>query len=362
MAITAASAAPVLKRRRLLSSSFTFLMKYLFPAFWMVAFGFATLASLVDDAYRGENGVPDLAFCAIWLVGSIVLVICSRAIKRVETDDSDLYISNFLQEIKVPLSNVIAVSENRWISQRPVTIRFRSPTRFGPSVVFIPVSLWFGFWSAHPVVAELRRLAGIEHAEAVPLVPLSPAATRIPGSRWTAAKLAGWDKANPGTFLKVNLTFGLLAAISNGLAVVSGSRGLPPMLVEVARDVVLPICGMLVLSGLYGLAQPDARRAVLRLHGALLLAAAMLLVFWMAQITLDGIARHTGFGWSPGLTELSVSYAVFLFTRFTLREDAHRSPLIFYLPALVVIPVMVLDIGVISRFIQMVFFTPFTDL
>jgi hypothetical protein len=119
---------------------------------------------------------------------------------------------------------------------------------------------------------------------------------------------------------------------------------------------------MLVLSGLYGLAQPDARRAVLRLHGALLMAAAMLLVFWMAQITLDGIARHTGFGWSPGLTELSVSYAVFLFTRFTLREDAHRSPLIFYLPALVVIPVMVLDIGVISRFIQMVFFTPFTDL
>ncbi len=333
-------------------------MKYLFPLLWILGFGFGAW-EVLDRYLKGDrHSPPPVVFIAIWLIGSIVLLIYCRAIKRVAVDDTNLYISNFLQEIAVPLSNVEAVSENRWINQRPVTIRLRSPIRFGKSVLFIPTARLFGLWSANPLVAELRTLAGIGHAEPLPVVPLSAAAARIPGANFIAGKLAAWDRANPKTFITVNVVLCLLAGFSNGVAVLSGGRGIAPLILEVVRDVVLPICAVVVLSGLFGLAQPDTRRAVLRIHGALLLIAALLLVMWMAEINLDGIPRHTPFGWSPGFSELFVCYTMFLATRFTLREDAHKGALVFYLPAWILIPVIVLDVGVTLRFFQLFFSVP----
>jgi len=74
-------------------------------------------------------------------------------------DDRALYISNYAKEIAVPLANVAEVTENRWINIHPVTITFHSDTAFGSQIVFMPKTRWFGFWSSHPVVDEIRTAA-----------------------------------------------------------------------------------------------------------------------------------------------------------------------------------------------------------
>jgi hypothetical protein len=362
MAISAQNAAPILLRRRVLSSAFTLFMKYLFPTIWISGFGLAAvtimLNHLQDQAQgRPENphAPPPFVFFAIWLIGSAFLLFFCRSIKRVETDDTNLYVSNFFQEVKVPLSNVEAVTECRWINQRPVTIHFRTPTSLGKSVMFIPRQRMFGFFSTHPVVLELRRLAALQYQEPEPMVALGSTASMIPGSNWIARRLAAWDKANPKTFVTVNFVIGLLIALSNSIVLFTDGRGIPPTILAVARYVTLPISALLALSALIGLAQPDFRRGVLRLHGLLLLAAAILLVTWMAEISRDGLPPHTVFSWSPGLAELAVCYATFIFTRFTLRAEAQQNAVIFYLPAWVLLPVIALDVGVLVRFGGMVF-------
>src|SRR5262249_62361427 len=75
-------------------------------------------------------------------------------------DDTSLYVSNYLREIQVPLRQVAAVTENRWVNIHPVTIQFRSATEFGDRVVFMPRRRWFGWGRSHPVVAEIRHAVG----------------------------------------------------------------------------------------------------------------------------------------------------------------------------------------------------------
>ena len=68
--------------------------------------------------------------------------------------------SNYRKEISVPLSEISDVTENRWVNMHPVTIHFRRDTAFGQRVMFMPAVRPFAFFSSHPVVAELKRLAG----------------------------------------------------------------------------------------------------------------------------------------------------------------------------------------------------------
>ena len=93
-------------------------------------------------------------------------------LKRVEVDDQWLYVSNYLRDIQVELRDIEEVSENRWVNIRPITVRFRRDTGFGPRIVFMPPARWWGFWQPHPVVRELEDAA--QRARGLP--PARPAA------------------------------------------------------------------------------------------------------------------------------------------------------------------------------------------
>ena len=146
-----------------ISSAQTFLMKVLFPCVWISGFGAGTL-SLWLGVMHGKNGAPPpdemkWQFLLAWLVGTIFILWLSVPLKRVRVESSSLFISNYLKEISTPLKNIRDVTENRWINIHPVTIHFREPTEFGRSVTFMPTTRFFGLWSSHPIVAELKRLA-----------------------------------------------------------------------------------------------------------------------------------------------------------------------------------------------------------
>jgi hypothetical protein len=77
-------------------------------------------------------------------------------------DATSLYLSNYLREITVPLNMIAEVTEDRWINIHPVTVHFRITTEFGQKITFIPTTRFFGLGSSHPVVAELKQLAGCD--------------------------------------------------------------------------------------------------------------------------------------------------------------------------------------------------------
>ncbi len=58
-------------------------------------------------------------------------------LKRVKVDDDNLYISNYLKEITVPLGEIENVTEFILSEPRRVTIHFRNETEFGRKIVFL---------------------------------------------------------------------------------------------------------------------------------------------------------------------------------------------------------------------------------
>jgi hypothetical protein len=147
---------------RALSSAQTFIMKFVFPVFWISLFGVATMATWFVPPHRGTppTAATQWMMLVVWLTGSTFIVKVCGTLKRVRIDADYLYLSNYLSEIRVPLKSVETVTEIRWINIHPVTVRFRSLTEFGSSITFMPKARLFG-WSSHPVVDELRRAAGL---------------------------------------------------------------------------------------------------------------------------------------------------------------------------------------------------------
>jgi hypothetical protein len=150
---------------RTISSAQTYLMKVIFPVLWIGTFATVTVllfsggGGFTDEA--GNPPDPSLKWTLLFatLVGGAFIYWTCIRLKRVAVDAQTLYISNYQQEIVVPLRDVEDVTENRWINIHPVTIRFHRDTEFGTSIVFMPKVRWFAFFSSHPIVAELRAAA-----------------------------------------------------------------------------------------------------------------------------------------------------------------------------------------------------------
>ena len=156
--------------RRKLSSAQTFLVKIVLPTVWLLGFTMGTGSLFLTGGFTDPQGFPPppemkwLSLAATVLGGLFLYWFCMR-LKRVEIDDHWLYISNFLREIRVSLLDIEEVSENRWINIRPITVEFRRDTEFGPRIIFMPKTRWWGFWRPHPAVGELessmRRVRGL---------------------------------------------------------------------------------------------------------------------------------------------------------------------------------------------------------
>jgi hypothetical protein len=144
--------------RRQLSSGETLLVKLIFPLMWIGALGFLEVRTLFT---KRENLGSNLGSLLIWLVVSWFIYRTCVRLKKVSIDDHNLYVSNYFREIAIPLSYITQVTENVWINHEPVTIHLQFSTEFGDTIVFMPKTRMFHFFSEHPVVGELRRLTGL---------------------------------------------------------------------------------------------------------------------------------------------------------------------------------------------------------
>src|SRR5215471_16998914 len=135
------------------SSSLTFLYKFVFTTVWSGGFGLGTVAMFLSD--KAEVREMRWQFAAAWLIGSALIWWTCARLKRVELDGSTLVISNYRDDIRVQASDIASVRQNRLINLRPVTVTFKTPTPFGPAIIFIP-QVSFRLFSEDEIVTRLR--------------------------------------------------------------------------------------------------------------------------------------------------------------------------------------------------------------
>ena len=152
---------------RVISSRQTLPTKVLGPAiFGLGALFFAGMfhLGLFPDLYQAmfHGGLPPALvnlFWGMWCLGALFSLWWGYRLKRVAVDGDCIYVSDYFTEDKLPLSDILAVTENRWLKGHPVTIEFASSTRWGHHIKFLPkVRVLVPSWVSHPIVAELRDM------------------------------------------------------------------------------------------------------------------------------------------------------------------------------------------------------------
>jgi hypothetical protein len=153
----------------MLSSRWTYFVKFVFGPLWIVLLGAVALAAVIapQTVLSGPRGEPAPAgfqwiIVVIWAIGSAGILRFTMPLKRVELRDSRLYVSNYRREWEIVPRDILSVRQNRWVNARPVRVTLRHDVDgLGTSFMFIPPrrALFFQFWREDPQVDELRRFA-----------------------------------------------------------------------------------------------------------------------------------------------------------------------------------------------------------
>lgn len=143
--------------RRTISSPFTAIMKIIFPAVWVPLFGLGVLLAFFGTGKNG-TGYEGYYVLAAWVAGIVFIFWYGVRLKYVSVDENNLYVSNFLREIPIPLADIYNVTENIWLNIHPVTIHLKTPSAFGRKIMFMPTTgnPWY---TPHPIVEELKSMA-----------------------------------------------------------------------------------------------------------------------------------------------------------------------------------------------------------
>ncbi|CAN5384329.1 hypothetical protein BH10ACI1_BH10ACI1_15520 [soil metagenome] len=145
--------------KRQISSKQTFFLRIILPILFVVIISAATVSMYLQPDKSGKSAVFLLPGIFV-VVLPIIILILSR-FKAVSVDDKFLYVSNYLKEIAVPLSDIRDVTESR-LRGHPVTIHLKTRLEFGEKITFLPKIRPFTFSKSHPIVAELKELANIK--------------------------------------------------------------------------------------------------------------------------------------------------------------------------------------------------------
>jgi hypothetical protein len=152
---------------RVISSAQTLSVKIMSPLMLVVGgcfFAGMFHLGLFPGIYRAmfHDGLSPVAVNIFWGLWSLIFLLSlwwGLRLKRVAVDGESIYISNYIQEVKLPLSDILDVRENRWIKTHPVAIAFASETPWGHTIRFMPkVRFLVPQWFSHPIVAELRDM------------------------------------------------------------------------------------------------------------------------------------------------------------------------------------------------------------
>ena len=143
---------------KLISSSLTFLFKYIFSGLWYFFGGISILA------FFSEIREMDLLFYlwpAGWVIMSTLLYFTAVKLKQVKVFNDKLFVSNYIRKIEVGIFDIKTIEEHRYFNPELVTLKFRSPTEFGEKIIFMP-SIRLFKRKEHPAVSILKEKIKME--------------------------------------------------------------------------------------------------------------------------------------------------------------------------------------------------------
>ena len=144
---------------RRLSSRTTAVYKFGFPLLWIVGVGLVTIALWFDWINEPEPtpGEVKWIFIFAWIVGSTIVIWFSRRLRSVHLQGDHLLVSDYLTEIKMPLTELEEISETRYWNPKMITLRVRRGSWYPEQIVFLAPLAFQAPYSDHPVVRDLRR-------------------------------------------------------------------------------------------------------------------------------------------------------------------------------------------------------------
>lgn len=151
---------------RLLSSRWTFFMKFVWPAVvsaYVAWFLWVLLHAYAPSPLRHGLTAMSVGF-ALWTIWTAVLL------KRVELTEGGLRVSNYFRSAVVPFSMIVRVNHVWGLGEIVIKVSLRAKYSGWKAVHFKPSvrqqledqakrGFWQGFrWHPHPVVEELNRI------------------------------------------------------------------------------------------------------------------------------------------------------------------------------------------------------------
>ena len=147
--------------RRQLSSRQTFLAKFVIPAVAFVAAAALFVTPFFVMPLLGEEpfawGPALIALCCVGLTAWWCLT-TYVPLKVVSVERPNLWVSNYVKEVAVPLSEVKQVAEVEQFKQKLIVLSLKRPTEFGREIKFLPRAE-LRLLKEHSVVHELRVMA-----------------------------------------------------------------------------------------------------------------------------------------------------------------------------------------------------------
>lgn len=123
-----------------ISSSLTLVLSIFIPVFWFVFFGSLCLFFVLQDPedLPFSNPVPiKIGFIAFYLFFGLCIYYFLFQLRRVELDDSHLYITNYFKTIKLPLDQVVSFSTIHLFGMNRVKVRLAYKSSLGKNIRFI---------------------------------------------------------------------------------------------------------------------------------------------------------------------------------------------------------------------------------
>lgn len=142
--------------QKTISSKLTFFMKFILPLLWFLSF-FNLLRFIFTDQPQPPE-LPKEFIIFFWVFGWFIIYWFYFRLKKVSVFGEFFYVSNFLKEIKIPITDVEKITENVFVNHHPITIHLTEKSEFGRKIVFMPTFRLFAFFSSHPITEELRGL------------------------------------------------------------------------------------------------------------------------------------------------------------------------------------------------------------
>ena len=159
--------------RRAISTRWTFVNKFIIPVLFVMATDAMAAILYVDGLWpevQAElraslpNRWVEIGVWGIWIVMFATIVRGAWLCKRIESDGMSLFISDYRQEVEVPIAEVIDAQHNVWLGAGLAWLKLDDETPeelrpWGQWIAFYPparVTAWgWEKYRPHPIIAEL---------------------------------------------------------------------------------------------------------------------------------------------------------------------------------------------------------------